>query len=243
MVLALESAVDRFSPDAAVIGLGSDTGRLMEGHYIPFLAPNEYGMPFLKPRFRLAPDGEETPITPDPVRLLAGLPDTPELLAFLRDRDPMYPRFQSFQRWHCFPLIGLIAETGQRLSHAMTGSATAGGKDSPAETASETAAFRALIRRAEEIGRRNGVSVGFILYPSLAEFLGEERAAYDRAAAVLQSERAPFVDGLALLQRYRGPEDLYADDLHFTAAANRFMAAALSRTLVHPTGEEPVIAR
>lgn len=244
MVLALESAVNRFEPDIAIIGVGSDDHLLLDSHYIPLLNPSEYGMPFLKPRFQPSKDGRMAPATPDPTRLLAGLPDNPELLRFLAKNDPHFQRFRVFQRWNTTPLIGALAHSGSKIAELFgwrTGVARAENLSSR-EGGQETL-YRELIQRANAIGKRNGTAVGFVLFPSLDEFLEKKTEDFDRVAGILQSEHVPFVDARSLLRRYQGNENLFGDDLHFTAAANRVMADALSRTLLHTKGEEPVIAR
>lgn len=243
MVLALEEAVERFAPDAAVIGLGSDTHLLLRSHYVPFLAPEEYGMPFLKPRFETTGEGGLRTVAPDPARLLANVPDNPDLLAFLARKDPLFGRFRTFQRRICFPMIGATVHVKWACGRAARRMMEWTGREDAEEPVAFEAEYRALIERARRIGDARNVSVGFVLYPTLPEFLDGNSGHYDRIAAILQSERVPFVDGRALLKRYRGSERLYADDLHFTAAANRTMAGALSRKILRDNRDEPVIAR
>lgn len=244
MVLALESAVDQFKPNVAVIGIGSDDHLLLDSHYIPLLNPNEYGMPFLKPRFQFSGNQDLKPVTPNSRSLLSGLPGNPDLLPFLAENDPHFQRFRDFQRWNTTPLIGALAQTGSKIAEFFgsgTGLAAAGGPSSG--KGGQEKLYRELIRRAQAIGKRNGTAVGFVLFPSLDEFLDKKTEDFDRVAGILQSEHVPFVDGRSLLQRYRGNENLFGDDLHFTAAANRVMANALSRTLLHTQDDQPVIAR
>ena len=243
MVLALESAVNRFQPDVAVIGIGSDDHLLLDSHYIPLLNPNEYGMPFLKPRFQPSKNGDVTPVAPNPARLLAGLPNNPDLLRFLGENDPHFQRFRDFQRWRITPLIGLLNHAGSKMAEMLGWGNLDAGKETAPQMTRREKLYRELIQRARAIGAENGTAVGFVLFPSLDEFLGKKTEDFDRVAGILQSERVPFVDGRSLLKRYRGNENLFGDDLHFTAAANRVMADALSRTLLHTRDDQPVIAR
>ncbi|MFP4586000.1 MAG: hypothetical protein ACLFN9_21715, partial [Desulfococcaceae bacterium] len=226
MVLALESAVSKFEPDVAVIGIGSDDHLLLDSHYIPLLNPNEYGMPFLKPRFQPSENGDVEPVTPNPRSMLTGLPVNPDLLPFLAENDPHFQRFREFQRWQTTPLIGLLTHSGSKMAEIFGWrNLGSNGKNSEAMVAQEKM-YRELIRRVRAIGAENGTAVGFVLFPSLDEFLEKKTEDFDRVAGILRSERLPFVDARSLLKRYRGNENLFGDDLHFTAAANRVMADA-----------------
>lgn len=140
-------------------------------------------------------------------------------------------------------MIGLLSELGRGWDGISAKARKRAGIREPDDPIGFETEFRALIDRARKIGAAHGASVGFVLYPSLSEFLGGNTGNYDRVAGILQSERVPFVDGRALLKRYRGAENLYGDDLHFTAAANRVLADALSRALLRGGRNEPVIAR
>ncbi|MFP4423420.1 MAG: hypothetical protein ACLFRG_23055 [Desulfococcaceae bacterium] len=243
MVLALESAVSNFEPDVAVIGIGSDDHLLLDSHYIPLLNPNEYGMPFLKPRFQPSENGDVEPVTPNPRSMLTGLPVNPDLLPFLAENDPHFQRFREFQRWQTTPLIGLLTHSGSKMAEIFGWRNLGSNGKNPEAMVAQEKMYRELIRRVRAIGAENGTAVGFVLFPSLDEFLEKKTEDFDRVAGILRSERLPFVDARSLLKRYRGNENLFGDDLHFTAAANRVMADALSRTLLHTRDDQPVIAR
>lgn len=250
MYLAFRESVREYGPDVAVIGIGSETEKLLDGHYIPFILRKEYGMPFLKPRFELTDEGLLLR-TPKVLEFLGKVPHSPEMLDFLAAHDGYYERFEYFKRWESTPILAgfstavrLFGQWWDGLTPAVATAGLFASLDEPERAALRNPAlFRALIREIKSFAEASGVKVSLILFPSLYEFRGQEIGQYEAAAAAIRSEDIHFIDVRKLFKGYRGGERLYSDDTHVTPAANRLIAEVIRRSVLADQEETPTIVR
>jgi len=147
---------------AKVVVVGLDLGSIggLKNHYIPLCMCEVKNMPYLKPRYEPA-DGELRLIPVKPEIQLARVPNSPQLLDFLRKNDHFYDYFIGYCRMGLFPLSSFFRLTCNTVDNLYN-------YIMPDKNTEEL--LLAVMDNVLQAARAHGASVIFIMMPTEREF-------------------------------------------------------------------------
>ena len=223
--IAMKDVIKQFEPDYIVIGVGSDVGEPLNSHYLPFLH-SEVGEPLLKPRFVLEND-QLILKTPNFKKFLDRIPDSIELLAYLKLNDAHYSRFNQFKANEFTPILGLLSIIQTRIGWYLNNLRHILGIKEKREV-KNIELVKKLLQEIHNYSKEWGVTIIFLLMPKREEFLGNvELKAYQQIANLLRSKGFAYVDVLTLFKTRNFQTKLFYDRVHNTAFANKIIAHEL----------------
>jgi len=223
--IAMKDVIKQFEPDYIVIGVGSDVGEPLNSHYLPFLH-SEVGEPLLKPRFVLEND-QLILKTPNFKKFLDRIPDSIELLAYLKLNDAHYSRFNQFKANEFTPILGLLSIIQTRIGWYLNNLRHILGIKEKREV-KNIELVKKLLQETHDYSKEWGVTIIFLLMPKREEFLGKvELKAYQQIANLLKSSGFAYVDVLTLFKTRNFQTKLFYDRVHNTAFANKIIAHEL----------------
>jgi len=223
--IAMKDVIKQFEPDYIVIGVGSDVGEPLNSHYLPFLH-SEVGEPLLKPRFVLEND-QLILKTPNFKKFLDRIPDSIELLAYLKLNDAHYSRFNQFKANEFTPILGLLSIIQTRIGWYLNNLRHILGIKEKREV-KNIELVKKLLQEIHNYSKEWGVTIIFLLMPKREEFLGNvELKAYQQIANLLRSKGFAYVDVLTLFKTKNVQTELFFDRVHNTGFANKIIAQEL----------------
>ncbi len=223
--IAMKDVIKQFEPDYIVIGVGSDVGEPLNSHYLPFLH-SEVGEPLLKPRFVLEND-QLILKTPNFKKFLDRIPDSIELLAYLKLNDAHYSRFNQFKANEFTPILGLLSIIQTRIGWYLNNLRHILGIKEKREV-KNIELVKKLLQEIHNYSKEWGVTIIFLLMPKREEFLGNvELKAYQQIANLLKSKGFAYVDVLTLFKTKNVQTELFFDRVHNTGFANKIIAQEL----------------
>ncbi|MGC9329757.1 MAG: hypothetical protein ACP5I1_19135, partial [Candidatus Hinthialibacter sp.] len=113
--LTMQAVHEQFQPDAYVIGVGSQPGRLLRCLFLPFSDISI--LPRLKPRF-LNHHEKLDLLIPPYRKLLQNFPDHPDLIPYLEQHDGLFYRFQRFKQekiWRLTPFLSFMTKSWKTI--------------------------------------------------------------------------------------------------------------------------------
>ncbi len=220
--LTMQEAVNQFSPDGIVIGIGSNPGRMLDCHFLPF-----YDLSIL-PRLKPCYEYEENELKlriPPYRKLLENFPDNPELLDYLSKYDGLYFRFANFKReklWKLTPFLACFSKLRSAVSSCF---------EKEQKIYNNQKLLESLIEKTRNYAVQNNITLIYVLFARRSEVEGNS-IYYERTEKILRANSIYFVDTQLLFHQYPGEViELYADELHCTAQGNQIMALILRNML------------
>ena len=227
-LLRYRSELYKYGARKVIVGVDSVPTEGLKNMYVPFRMREETNMPYLKPRFELS-GGSLKLVSVDPEAQLAGVPQSRELLEFLRKHDDFYPHFSNYCRTGFSPLAAWYQFLFYKVSNlSRYFLPEEGGND----------LLLALMDQIVAEARKHGAEVIFVALPVQADFgRGGIRRflpdAYARTLRTIRSRNFVVVDARRVLLSSNEPvSQLFGEDgIHYRPAANKAIADAL-RTIV-----------
>ena len=229
MYLIMKETVPIYQPEYIVFGIGRDVGEALDCHYLPFLNA-EVEEPLLKPRFILENDILKLRV-PHYKKLLSRLPDSIDLLAYLKHNDAHYNRFRAFQIHEFTPILGFFSILKKKFDCCFCSLGGGLGWKKSVEM-KNVQLVKALFTSINDYAKVWNVKVIFLLFPTSDEF--EERVnlnSYLFLADLIESNSFNYLNVLDVLKD-NSKEDVYFDQKHVTDRANEKIAGKLKEIIL-----------
>lgn len=224
-IMALENALERVQPDLVVISLGTETGDLLDCHYLPFLYPT-IGLPLLKPRYLVGDSLQKIPVNSFLEK--KALLYNPELMLFLEKNDPHYSRFLWFKTRRSTPflcLFSLVREWGIEVTRELLP------PTQPAEIANRKLT-EALILHSRRLSESYSVQLVYLLLPQKEDLHAGHTQIYRQLAGMLEENSIQYLNVFELFNTRVAPEEMFdRDGVHLSAPANALLAQALQEII------------